>query len=201
MCLKTCVKDLAWRWHIRYGHLNFGALKALGKKRMVNGLPIISHPNQLCEVCIFGKYPRKPFPKEAISKATKPLQLVHVDVYGSIKPTSFGKNNYFLLFIDDFSCKTWVYFLKTKSEAFDAFKKFKAQVEKEFGYEIKSLRYDRGGKLTSNDFNIFYEAHDIRRPLIVSGSPKQNGVAEKKKRIILNMTRSMLNSKMMPKEF
>ena len=62
---------------------------------------------------------------------------------------------YFLLFIDDFSRKNMVYFLKQKSEVFVAFKNIKALVEKESGYEIKALRFDRGGEFTSKEFNDF----------------------------------------------
>ena len=129
-CLKACFKDSSWLWHLRFGHLNFGGLQLLTKMKMVRGLPSIEHPNQLCEGCLLGKQSRKSFPKEASRRATKPLQLVHTDVCGPIKPSSFGKSNYSLLFIDDFSRKTWVYFLKQKSEAFSTFKKFKAFVEK-----------------------------------------------------------------------
>jgi hypothetical protein len=43
---------------------------------------------------------------------------------------SLGKSMYFLTFIDGFSRKTWVYFLKYKYEAFEIFHKFKALVEK-----------------------------------------------------------------------
>ena len=92
-------------------------------------------------------------------------------MFGPIKPSSIGKNNYFLLFIDDFSRKTWVYFLKHKFEAFGAFKKFKAFVEKQSGHEIKALRSDRGGKFTLNKFKEFCEANGIRRPLLVPRSP------------------------------
>ncbi|KAL4297638.1 hypothetical protein GQ457_12G007010 [Hibiscus cannabinus] len=200
-CLKASVENEAWCWHMRFGHLNFGALKMLGEKKMVNGIPTISHPNQLCEACLLGKHARSSFPKEATSRATEPLQLVHTDVCGPIKPLSFGKSRYFLLFIDDYSRKTWVYFLKQKSEAFGAFKNFKALVEKESGFEIKSLRSDRGGEFTSNEFNDFCKANGIRRPLTVPRSPQQNGVAERKNRTILNMARSMLKAKNMPKEF
>ncbi|KAL4369109.1 hypothetical protein GQ457_05G014540 [Hibiscus cannabinus] len=200
-CLKASVVNEAWCWHMRFGHLNFGALKMLGEKKMVNGIPSISHPNQLCEACLLGKHACSSFPKEATSRATEPLQLVHTDVCGPIKPPSFGKSRYFLLFIDDYSRKTWVYFLKQKSEAFGAFKNFKALVEKESGFEIKSLRSDRGGEFTSNEFNDFCKAYGIRRPLTVPRSPQQNGVAERKNRTILNMARSMLKAKNMPKEF
>ena len=104
----------------------------LAKTMMVRGLPSIKHPNQLCEGCLIGKQSRKSFPKEASTRVTKPLQLVHTDVCGPIKPSSLGKSNYFLLFIDDFSRKMWAYFLKQKSEAFGAFKKFKAFIEKQW---------------------------------------------------------------------
>ena len=72
----------------------------------------------------------------------KPLDLIHTDVCGLIRPNFLGKSNYFLLFIDDFSRKPWAYFLKQKSEVFEVFKKFKAAVEKESGLEIKAMRSD-----------------------------------------------------------
>ena len=200
-CLKTCYKDVSWLWHLRFGHLNFGGLDLLSKKEMVRGLPSIKHPDQLCEGCLLGKQFRKPFPKESHSRAQKPLELIHADVCGPIKPCSLGKSNYFLLFIDDFSRKTWVYFLKQKSEVFEAFKKFKAAVEKESGCKIKAMRSDRGGEFTSKEFQEFCDANGIRRPLTVPRSPQQNGVAERKNRTILDMARSMLKSKNLPKEF
>jgi hypothetical protein len=54
----------------------------------------------------------KSFLKKSTSWASQPLQEIHVDICGLIKPCSFGKNIYFLLFIDDYSRKTWIYFLK-----------------------------------------------------------------------------------------
>nr|GEX82341.1 retrovirus-related Pol polyprotein from transposon TNT 1-94 [Tanacetum cinerariifolium] len=95
--------------------------------------------------CLFGKHARSLFPKKATSRAKEPLQLIHTDLCGPITPSSYGKNHYFILFIDDFSRKTLVYFLKEKSHAFEAFMTFKAMVEKEKGLKIKSMRSDRGG--------------------------------------------------------
>nr|KYP66220.1 Retrovirus-related Pol polyprotein from transposon TNT 1-94 [Cajanus cajan] len=200
-CLKMCYKDQSWLWHLRFGHLNFKGLDLLSKKAMVRGLPCITHPNQVCEGCLLGKQFRLSFPKESDSRAQKPLELIHTDVCGPIKPRSLGKSNYFLLFIDDFSRKTWVYFLKEKSEVFENFKKFKAHVEKESGLLIKALRSDRGGEFTSKEFQKYCEDNGIRRQLTVPRSPQQNGVAERKNRTILEMARSMLKSKKLPKEF
>ena len=42
---------------------------------------------------------------------------------------SKGGARYFISFIDDYSRKVCVYFLKNKSEAFAKFKKWKAEVE------------------------------------------------------------------------
>ncbi|CAL1382291.1 unnamed protein product [Linum trigynum] len=166
-CLKVCVKDNTWLWHLRYGHLNFGGLKLLGQKKMVHGLPVINHPDQLCEGCLVGKQFRASFPKESLSRAKAPLELVHADLCGPITPTSFGKNKYFLLFIDDYSRKTWVYFLKQKSDTFEAFKKFKMMVENESGRYIKAMRSDRGGEFMLKKFRRFCEYQGIRRFLTV----------------------------------
>ena len=158
------MKDSSWMWHLRLGHLNFGGLRLLAKKNMVKGLPFVQHLDQFCEGCIFGKHSRRSFPQESFSRAKEPLELVHTDLCGPIKPSSFGNNNYFLLFIDDFSRKTWVYFVKEKSEVFGVFKRFKAFVERESGYYIKALRSDRGGEFTSKEFRDFCNNNGIRRP-------------------------------------
>ena len=81
----------------------------LSKKKMVRGLPPISHHDQVCEGCLLEKLFKKSFPKESSSRAQKPLEIIHTDVCSPIKPRSLGKSNYFLLFIDDFSIKTWVF--------------------------------------------------------------------------------------------
>jgi len=129
-CLKVCLKDNSWIWHLRLGHLNFDSLKIMSTKRMVKELPPINHSNQFCEGCLLEKHFRRPFPKEATTKAKEPLQLIHANLCGLITPSSYGKNNYFLLFIDDFSRKTWAYFLKEKSEGFGVFKKFRPLLKK-----------------------------------------------------------------------
>lgn len=86
-------------------------------------------------------------------------------------------------------------FLKKKLEVFEAFKKFKARVEKESGHYIKALRSDRGGEFMSNEFKRCCYEHGIHHFLTVARSPQQNGVVERKNRTVLNMVRSMLKRK------
>ena len=200
-CLKLDVKDETMMWHFRFGHLHFDGLMELVKKGMVHGLPSMEFKSKLCEECILGKQSRTSFPRNAKYQAKEQLGLIHTDVCGPITPESFSGKRYFISFVDDFSRKTWVYFLKEKSEVFKVFKKFRVMVEKETNKHIKAVRSDRGGEFTSTEFMKYCDEHGIRRFLTASYSPQQNGVAERKNRTILDMVRSMMKSKNMPKEF
>jgi hypothetical protein len=68
----------------------------------------------------------------------------------------FSRCKYFLTFIDDFSRRTWVYFLKLKSKVFDKFLAYKALVENQFGHQIQKLRTDNGREYVNNNFTSFY---------------------------------------------
>ena len=164
-CFVSAEKEVSKLWHDRYGHLNYGSLKLLSNKRMVHGLPQIDLVDGVCEDCQFGKQHRSSFPSESSWRAKKPLELIHSDLCGPMPVASFGGNLYFITFIDDFSRKVWVYFLKEKSEAFQAFKDFKAEVEKFVRPSIKSLRTDRGGEYLSNEFQKYCRDHGIKHQL------------------------------------
>lgn len=91
-CLKAYVRDSTGCCHLRLGHLNFGGLNLLSRKKMVKGLPLINHPDQLCEGCLYGKQPRKSFRQEAMSRAKKPLKLYSFRCVWTNQTLSFGKN-------------------------------------------------------------------------------------------------------------
>ncbi|CAO2836221.1 unnamed protein product [Amaranthus hypochondriacus] len=191
----------SWKWHKRFGHLHFNGLKLLQSKNMVHGLPTIEDPKQVCEICTAGKQARLPFQKGVSWRAKAPLQLVHTDICGPLEPISLGGNRYFITFIDDYSRKLWVFMLKEKSAAFDTFMHFKARVELESGYKLKTLRSDRGGEYKSNLFKNYCKATGIRQQFTASYTPQQNGIAERKNRTILDMTRSILKERGLPKQF
>ena len=68
---------------------------------------------------------------------------------GPSRKEGTGKENYFMLVIDDYSRLTWVTFLKKKSKAFENFKVFKALTENQTGRRMKEVRSDRGGEFSS----------------------------------------------------
>jgi Reverse transcriptase (RNA-dependent DNA polymerase)/gag-polypeptide of LTR copia-type/Integrase core domain/GAG-pre-integrase domain/Domain of unknown function (DUF4219)/Zinc knuckle len=191
------VSDL---WHQRYGHLNGTSLKLLNQKGLVHGLPEIDDL-EFCEGCVYGKQSRKSFPKHQGRKTEEILEVIHTDLVGPMKSTSLGGSKYFLLFTDDFSRKSWIYFLGAKSETFAQFKKFKALVETQTGNKIKILRSDNGGEFTSKEFNEFCDREGLHHELTTPYTPQQNGVAERKNRTVIEMGRSLLKHAKLPKDF
>jgi hypothetical protein len=82
VCLMSKMEEIAWRWHARYGHLNFRSLQDLGSKNMVEGLPRIRAVEQVCDGYALGKQHRAPFPRTAAYRANAGLELVHADLCG-----------------------------------------------------------------------------------------------------------------------
>ena len=78
--------------------------------------------------------------------------MIHSDVFGPVIVPSLGNSVYYVSFIDDFSRKIWIYFLRKKSEVFDKFKEFKALAENQTEKKIKVLRTYNGGEFCGNEF-------------------------------------------------
>jgi transposase InsO family protein len=112
------------------------------------------------------------------------LEIVHTDLYGLTRTKIMQGEHYIILFIDDYTRMTWVSFLKEKLEAFNKLKDFKEHVENETNLKIKCLRSYNGGEFTSDEFNKFCETHGIKRHFSALRTPQQNGVVERKNRIV-----------------
>jgi transposase InsO family protein len=135
------------------------------------------------------------FDKCASWHASGPLQLVHSDLCGPLSSPSFYGCKYFLTFIDEFSRRTWVYFLKLKSEVFDKFLAYKALVEKQSGHQIQRLRTNNGGEYVNNNFTSYCTTQGIQMQHTVPYTPQQNGVAERKNCTLKEMANCMIQSK------
>jgi transposase InsO family protein len=180
-------------WHFRFGHLNFESLLKLKSQDLVKGLPTFKKENSKCESCILGKKKRESFPTSSW-QATKYLELIHSDICGPME-YSFGGCRYFVLFIDDHTRMTWVYFLKSNSEAFEKFLNFQHVVENETREKVASLRTNIGAEFTSTEFNDYCQNNGIKWQLTNSYTPQQNGVTERMNRTLMGMARSMMQFK------
>ncbi|KAK3147062.1 hypothetical protein QOZ80_3BG0277590 [Eleusine coracana subsp. coracana] len=190
--------DPAWRWHARYGHLNFRALEKLARDSMVRGMPRINHVNQACDSCLAGKQRRLPFPAEAKYRAENKLELVHGDICGPVTPATPSGNKLFLLLVDDLSRFMWLILLSSKDQAAGAIKNFLAGAEAEAGRKLRTLRTDRGGEFTAHAFAEYCAEHGIQRHLTAPSTPQQNGVVERRNQTVMGMARSMMKAKSLP---
>ena len=108
------------------------------------------------------KNTKKTFPSSE-SKAKRILEIIHSDVWGPMSSSSLSGYVYYVSFIDDYSRKTWIYFMKNKDEVFSKFKEFKALIENHTEKKIKTFRSDNGGEFTSNEFNDLCKESRIKR--------------------------------------
>ena len=83
--------------------------------------------------------------------------------------------------------------MRWKSEAFEKFKEFRAEVENKLGKHIKVIRSDRDGKYLLRNFKDYLIQNGIVSQLTALGTPQQNGVAGRRNRTLLEMVRSMIS--------
>jgi hypothetical protein len=174
-------------WNMRLAHIHYRALPTPGK--MVTGLPEIHIQHKgVCKGCALGNNVKGSF-LSSDNRSKEILDLIHLDVCGPMTVASLNGYLYYVLFIDDHSQKTWIYFLKNKDGVLAKFQEFKAQVENLTGRKIKVLRSDNGGEYTSKDFNNFCIEEGIKREYTVPYNSQKNGVEERKNRTIVKTTK------------
>lgn len=88
-------------------------------KKLADGIHLIPFLKKIYKTCVKGKKIRQLISKAAAFWATRPLELVHSDLCGSLLVLSHVGSWYVITFTDDFSRYTWIYFLKFKNEALE----------------------------------------------------------------------------------
>ena len=129
------------------------------------------------------------------------LELVQTDVCGLMSTQAKGGYEYFITFIDDYSRYGYVYLMRRKSETFEKFKEFRAEVENQLGKHIKAIRSYCCGEYLLGDFKDYLTQNEIVSQLTAPGTPQQNGVAERRIRTLLEMVRSMISYSTLPISF
>nr|GEX21761.1 reverse transcriptase domain-containing protein [Tanacetum cinerariifolium] len=108
----------SWLWHQHLSYLNFDTINDLAKNDLVSGLPKFKyHKEHLCPSCEQGKSKRASHPPKPIPNSRQRLHLLHMDLCGPIRIASINGKWYVLVIVDDYSCYTWVHFIRSKDEA------------------------------------------------------------------------------------
>jgi transposase InsO family protein len=121
------------------------------------------------------------------------LELLHMDLFGSIAYISIDGSMYCIVIVDDYSRFTWLFFLEEKSQTQETLKRFLIDAQNEFGLRIKKIRSNNGTEFKNSQIEGFLEEgikHEFSSPY----TPQQNGVVERKNRPLLDMTGPCLMS-------
>lgn len=187
-------------WHRRLAHLGASNMKLL-RDGLARGVSFQIPDKLQCKPCLKGKQTRTPFSKSGAHRASEVLELVHSDVCGPLSVASHSGKRYFLLFIDDKTRYTFVYFLREKSEVFSKIAEFKKLVENQTNKKIKVLRSDNGKEFVNKQVSQFLKESGIIHQTTVEYTPEQNGVAERANRTIMEKARCLLEEANLSSKF
>jgi transposase InsO family protein len=189
--LDTCLipkTNMSWLWHRRLAHVGMKNLHKLLKGEHILGLTNVHfEKDRICSACQAGTQVGVHHPHKNIMTTDRPLELLHMDLFGPIAYISIGGSKYCLVIVDDYSHFTWVFFLQDKSQTQETLKGLLRRLR------IKKIRSDNGTEFKNSQIEGFLEDEGINHEFSSPYTPQQNGVVERKNRTLLDMARTMLD--------
>ncbi|CAI7865573.1 unnamed protein product, partial [Closterium sp. NIES-54] len=189
-------------WHHRLGHPSLPRLRGMASRVLVSGLPrslppLSPGPAPTCVPCVEGRQRAAPHSSE-FPPTKAPLQTLHMDVWGPARVRGQGHERYFLLVVDDYSRYTTVFPLRSKGEVtevlIDWIRAARLWLRQSFGSDFPVLRLhsDRGGEFSSAFLGAFCRAQGIRQTFTLPASPQQNGIAERRIGMVMDVARTSM---------
>ncbi|GJS82134.1 putative ribonuclease H-like domain-containing protein [Tanacetum coccineum] len=164
--------DESMLWHRRLGHINFKNINKLVKDNLVRGLPTKRFENdQTCVACLKGKQHRVSCKFKVLNPITKPLFMLHMDLFCPTFVSSLMHKKYCLVVTDDYSRFTWVFFLTTKDETSEIHKNFIKEIENLVDKKVKIIRCGNGTEFKNKVMDDFCREKGIRREYSVARTP------------------------------
>lgn len=156
-------------WHQRLGHPQQKVLSFLSQRNFIS---VDGHNKgkSICTSCQMGKSCKLPFINEN-TRSDFPLHKIHCDLWGPAPINSVQNFRYYVSFVDDCTCYTWMFPLKYKSDIFACFKKFKNMVELQHNHKIKVFQSNGGGEFGKTEFLNFLSDHGIVRQISCPRTP------------------------------
>ncbi|GJT43128.1 retrovirus-related pol polyprotein from transposon TNT 1-94 [Tanacetum coccineum] len=172
--LSKASKSKSWLWHRRLSHLNFGAINHLARHDLVRGLPKLKfEKDHLCSACAMGKSKKKPYKPKSKDTNQEKLYLLHMDLCRPMRVASVNGK-------------------KSKDETLDFTIKFLKMIQVRLKVPVRRIRTDNGTEFVNQTLCEYYEKVRISHETSVARSPRQNGVVERRSRILIEVSRTML---------
>jgi transposase InsO family protein len=165
--------NMGWLWYCRLAYVGMRNIHKLQKEGHILGLINVAfEKDRPCEACQAGKQVGAPHHAKNIITTTRPLEMLHMDLFGHITYISIGGNKYGLVIIDDYSCFTWVFFYQDKSETQDVLKKFLKRAQNEFDAKVKKIRSDNGTEFKNTQVEDYLDEEGIKHEFLAPYTPQ-----------------------------
>ncbi|CAI5993448.1 unnamed protein product [Closterium sp. NIES-65] len=187
-------------WHHCLGHPSLPRLQGMASRVLVYGLPrslppLPPGPCPTCVPCIEGQQRAAPHSSE-FPTTEAPLETLHMDVCGTARVRGQGHKRYFLLVVDDYSRYMTMFHLRSKGDVtkvlIDWICAARLQLRASFGSDFRVLRLhsDRDGEFSSARLGAFCRAQGIRQTFTLPASRQQNGTAERRIGMAMDVART-----------
>ncbi|CAI7775201.1 unnamed protein product, partial [Closterium sp. NIES-54] len=137
--------------------------------------PLPPSPAPPCLPCVEGR--QRAAPHSSIPPTTTPLQTLHMDMWGPARISGQGRERYILLVVDDYTQYSTVFPLRSKGEV---------------DLPVLRLHSDRGGEFSSNLLREFCHEEGILQLFMLSDSPQQNRIAERRFGLVMEVARTSM---------
>jgi transposase InsO family protein len=125
-----------------------------------------------CAACQAGKHVGSTNQSKNVMTTSRPLELLHMDLFGPVAYLSIGGSKYGLVIVDDFSRFTWVFFLQYKSETQGTPKRFLRRAQNEFDLKVKKIRSDNGSEFKNLQVEEYLEEEGIKHEFSAPYTPQ-----------------------------
>nr|GEW16441.1 retrovirus-related Pol polyprotein from transposon TNT 1-94 [Tanacetum cinerariifolium] len=200
ICLMAKVtSSQAWLWHRCLSHLNFDTINLLSKNDIVIGLPKLKFfKDHLCSSCELGKAKRKSFQTKTTPSSKRRLQLLHMDLCGSMRVESINGRKYVLVIVDDYSRYTWTHFLRSKDDTLEVLIDFLRLVQRGLHAQVRIVRAEKGTEYLNKTLHAYFAAKGINHQTFIARTPEQNSVVKRWNRTLVEAARTMLSAAKVP---
>ncbi|CAI7812711.1 unnamed protein product [Closterium sp. NIES-54] len=189
-------------WHHRLGHPSLPRLRGMHSRFLVSGLPrslppLPPSPAPPCLPCVEGRQRAAPH-SSSLPLMSAPLETLHMDVWGPARVNGQGREQYFLLVVDDYTWYTTIFPLRSKGDVVDVLIPWilivRLQLLERFGMDLSVLRLhsNRGGEFSSDLLRDFCRGEGILQSFTLPASPQQNGIAERRIGLVMEVTRTSM---------
>nr|GEV92354.1 hypothetical protein [Tanacetum cinerariifolium] len=150
------------------------------------------HKEHLCLSCEQGKSKRASPPPKPVPNSRQRLHLLHMDLCGPMRIASINGKRYVLVIVEDYSCYTWVHFLRSKDEALEVIIKFLKRITVLLQSPVIIIRTNNGTEFKNQVLKEYFDTVGISHQMSSVQTPQQNRVVERRNRTLVEAARTML---------